>query len=296
MSELDYRDRPSKAVTRRILVATLRRLQAFQSLERYPYVGFGAVHFVDFDLMHRQLGVVDMTSIEGRASLVPRCHFNRPYRGIVIREGTSSTVLPTLDWSLPAIVHLDYTQRLRSEELSDIKNLAMQLQPGSVLAISLNCQPNRDEALRRSDLESAVGPQLVPLGVTGVKLGGWGLASVQRDIVTSTVDATLSGRGDATTWQQLLNIRYKDGASMQTIAGVVDHPGVHDALKACRFEDMPEVRTGSEALEIRVPVLTTRERLALNQKIPGTPGSLPGLAAEEIEAYVNNYRWLNPTS
>lgn len=293
MADLDYGDRPSKAVSRRIMVETLRRLQAFEPLPSYSYVGFGAIQFLDFDLVHRHLGIKKMTSIEADSSLLPRCHFNVPFKGINILEGTSTTVLPTLDWGSKVIVFLDYTQKLRQEEMSDCENVALLIIPGSVLAVTLNCQPNSEVGQRRVDLEAAVGSQQVPLGVTDARLGGWGLGVVQREILTSVIQGALAARGDGSSWQQLLNIRYKDGASMQTIVGVVDHPDVHKKLEGCRFQEMDEVRDGPDALEIQIPMLTARERLALNAKLPSTVRSFAGISEAKVKAYASMYRWMD---
>lgn len=291
--DLDYGNRPSKAVTRRILMALLQRLQAFEPTSKYDYVGFGAIQFIDFDMVHRMLGVTRMTSIESEEKLLPRCNFNKPFKGIRVLEGSSGTVLPTLDWTKRAIVWLDYTSKLRNTELSDLENLALVLQPGSVVVITLNCSVPQDEDARVPELEKAVGAELTPLGVSGARLGGWGLAEVQRALSSQLLDRTLSGRGEGLSWQQLLNIHYRDGAPMQLVAGIVDGPDVHEGLQRCRFGDMDEVRTGEEALLVEIPILTNRERQALNAKLPGkVPSSFAGIPQEALQAYADMYRWL----
>ena len=290
---LDYGDRPSKTVCRRIFVETLRRLQALDKLSTYSYVGFGAYQFLDFDLVHRHLGIDKMISIESNEKLIARCYFNAPYKNIEILPGTSTTILPTLDWSGKRIVWLDYTQRLRSEELADCENVTLRMQPGSVLAITLNCHPD-DDGERRQRLADAVGEDNVPIGTSEAKLGDWGLAKTQRELVTGLLHRTLAARGDGTTWQQLLNIFYRDGARMQMIVGVVDHPDVHQKIDACRFGDMTEVSSDAEPLIIEIPTLTTRERQALGQKLPArTLRSFAGLPDGDLAAYARFYRWLD---
>src|SRR4051794_25570909 len=112
MSEVSYELRPTKAIVRSILVDTLGRLAPIAPLADYQYVGFGAVEFFDFDLVHRRLGVHKLISIESEANLIPRCRFNRPFKGIEVLSGMSLTILPTLDWSGLSIVWLDYTSCL----------------------------------------------------------------------------------------------------------------------------------------------------------------------------------------
>lgn len=290
---LDYSDRQSKQVTRRIFVETLRRLQAIDKLSNYSYVGFGAYQFLDFDVVHRQLGIDRMTSIESDEKLIARCHFNTPYRGIDVIQGTATTLIPTLDWSGKVIAWLDYTQRLRSAEIADSMNVALRMRPGSVFAITLNCHVG-EEGTRRSDLAKAVGEENIPIGITEAKLGEWGLAKTQRELVSSLLHRTLASRSDGTTWQQILNIQYRDAARMQMIVGIVDHPDLHAAIQTCRFEDMPEVSFDAEPLVIELPALTVRERHAIGKKLPAKSiKEFAGLSAKDLAAYARFYRWLD---
>ncbi|WP_343466427.1 O-methyltransferase [Rhodococcus aetherivorans] len=292
---LDYGGRQSKHVSRRIFVDALRRLNAIEKVSKYAYVGFGAYQFLDFELVHRELGIVDMTSIESSEKLIPRCQFNAPYRGIKILEGTANTIIPALDWSKKSIVWLDYTQRLRNDEMADCENVALQLKPGSVLAVTLNCHAGEDGS-RRDELAKAVGNQNVPIGVTDAKLGEWGLAKVQRELLTSLIHRTLANRGDGTSWQQILNIQYRDDARMQMLVGIIDHPEIHEKIQACRFEDMQEVSIDAEPLTIQLPSLTLRERQALDKKLPTRSAlkEFAGIPAKDIAAYAQFYRWLDP--
>lgn len=291
---LDYGDRPSKDVARRMFVDLLRRLGAFQKLSKYSYVGFGAIQFIDFDLVHRHLGINKMTSIEADSTLIDRCKFNAPFKGIDLIEGTSSTVIPSLDWSAPVIVWLDYTQRLRPDELGDIENLALVLKPGSLLAITLNCQVSDKLETRRDELAEAVGEDLVPLAINNERLGGWGLARVQREIVSNQLTKTFAARADGSSWQQLMNVCYKDGASMQLLAGIVDHPDIHKRVAGCHFEEMDVVRDGPEPIVIKVPLLTNRERMTLSKTLPGKPTkSIAGIPVNQLVAYAEMYRWMD---
>ncbi|MDO8119723.1 hypothetical protein Q6346_00175 [Isoptericola sp. b490] len=274
-------------------MATLRRLQALADLSSYSYVGFGAYQFLDFDLVHRQLGIDRMTSIESDEGILARCHFNAPYKTVDVISGTATTVIPTLDWAQKTVAWLDYTQRLRTAEMSDCENVALRMSPGSVLAVTLNCHPGPDGE-RRQQLAEAVGEENVPVGTSEARLGEWGLAKIQREILTGLMHRTLSARGDGTAWEQLLNIYYRDGARMQMIVGIVDHPSIHDSLGACRFGDMPEISPDAEPLVVEIPTLTVRERQALGRKLPARAlKSFAGLSEGEVMAYAKFYRWLD---
>ena len=72
-------------------VDAMRRLSSFRPLPAYRYVGLGGYEFVDFDLVHRALGVNRMTSIESAVD-EKRLKFNRPFPGIDLKVGTSNEV------------------------------------------------------------------------------------------------------------------------------------------------------------------------------------------------------------
>jgi hypothetical protein len=291
-SNLDYSDRPSKRVSRRILVDVLRRLHRLDNLANYSYVGFGAYQFLDFDLVHRELGVRNMTSIESDSKLIARCHFNVPYKDIQIIQGTATTVLPTLDWTKKSIVWLDYTQRLRQQEIADCENVALTLTPGSVLAVTLNCHPG-EEGTRMRALEDAIGTAHVAITLTDDKLGGWGLAAAQHKLLTAKIEKTLNDRGDGASWQQVLNIRYKDDARMQLIVGIIDHPDIHAELSACKFGDMDFTSYDAESLIIAIPSLTTREQLKINESLPSkSPKAFAGISQDAVSSYAKFYRLL----
>ncbi|MEU4247765.1 O-methyltransferase [Amycolatopsis sp. NPDC026612] len=298
MATMSYESRPSKTVVRRVFFESLRHLKVIAAFADYQYVGFGALEFIDFDMAHRSLGIESMVSIE-RDVHIERYEWNRPFNGIDILSGTSSDILPTLDWSRLSIVWLDYTDTLNKEVIRDVEMLLRVLIPGSVLAVTVNAHPvhlgERVEALN-----SAIGPDRVPLRMTESRLGGWGMAEVQWEVLNSAISETMSSRGDGTNWNQILNLRYQDAAKMQMIVGVVGSDDFRETLDSCRFEELAELRREDDALVVNVPMLTRRERDWINQRLPAVGAvadiSLPGVKVREIDDYKRIYRWLEATS
>src|SRR6266851_2685661 len=135
---MTYSGRPAKHIQRRMVVEALRRLDAIISLKKYRYVGFGGLEFLDFDLVHRTLGISQMTSIEHDSAKAKRFGFNRPFRGIRLLMGKASEFLPSVDWRGPRIVWLDYEVMLTGEVLRDAETVARVLRPGSVLIVTIN--------------------------------------------------------------------------------------------------------------------------------------------------------------
>jgi hypothetical protein len=252
MSAMSYEIRPSKTVARLIFIDLLRRLAPLGAPTDYQYVGFGALEFIDFDLVHRVVGVNDMISIEADDFRIARYEWNRPFNSITVMPGRSSTVLSTISWERRSIVWLDYTSQLTGDVIGDAQTLARVLEPGSVLALTLNAQPVRLGQGRRDALAKNITPERIPIRVTDDRLGGWGLAEVQYDVLVAAMTEAFTARSDGAQFRQLMNIWYKDNAQMQMIVGVVGGPEIDDLLDQCRFGDVAETRTGKDALHIRV--------------------------------------------
>ena len=152
MSRLSYSRRPAKYIQRHMVVDALRRLRAFSPLEEYEYVGFGGMEFVDFELIHRQLGIKRLVSIEENGKDAARFRFNVPFEGVSIKFDKASAVLPTLlDKPYLRVVWLDYECELNLEVLQDLGTAIRKLVPGSAFIVSVNAQGPRlsDERSQR---------------------------------------------------------------------------------------------------------------------------------------------------
>lgn len=289
---LEYRRRPAKAIQRAMVVDGLRRLTAVAPLAKYQYVGFGALEFADFEVIHRALGITLMSSIERDTSGEARYKFNRPFAGINLLMGEARNMLPTIDWSPLSIVWLDYTEQLHSGILNDVDYVGRSLRPGSVLLVTTNAEPVRPMSDRLTTLAEQVGER-VPAGLTNDALGGWGLATAQAAVLRAVVNrATAEAHGGGI--EQLFNFHYSDGARMLTWGGVVNTPGIERAIEACRFPDLEFFRSNDEAFRIAVPVLTEREVLRLEEQLPAAPGTkikVDGIDAREIADFASIYRW-----
>lgn len=298
MSAMSYELRPSKAVTRRIFVDMLRRLTPISPLNKYQYVGFGALEFVDFDLIHRHLGIADMISIESDPQGISRYEWNRPFNSIVVISGKATSVLPSLDWSRLSIVWLDYTDTLNSEVLQDLETLARVLIPGSVLAVTVNAHPSPVLEERRNLLEKAITADRIPIGVTNSRLGDWGLAETQHKVMDASLRSAFEHRTDAADWRQVLNICYKDSARMQMVVGIISAPASKAIIDLCRLSEMREYNADGNPLLVHVPLLTAAEKEWLNRRLPLKPGeaqpALADIKASDIASYEAVYRWLQP--
>ncbi|MEV6501515.1 O-methyltransferase [Streptomyces prunicolor] len=296
MAAINYQLRPSKAVQRHMIVDVCRRLNVMARLEEYQYVGFGALEFVDFHLVHRALNISDMISIEADETSIDRYLFNRPFKTVQIVPGRSSVVLPELSWDRLSIVWLDYTQRLNDEVINDVSLLCGKLQPGSALFVTLNARPESQIDQRRQALAGFVGEERIPANVSDESLAVWGLAETQHTILTDVIIKGLRDRQISAEWRQVVNINYADGAKMQTFGGIVVGPGSSVGFESCRFNELDFVRfSGEEPYLVRVPMLTPKERRALEEQLPLASGDelkVPWLPDRDAQDFLRLYRYM----
>ncbi len=315
---INYALRPAKAIERRMLCAAFKRLHPFQRIEDYRYVGFGSIYFSDFQLLHRELGITDMLSIEKDLSAKACFRFNRPYKCIKLKFAPSAEVLPRLNWGRQTILWLDYDDRLNGNILGDIATVCLRATSGSMIVISVNAHPDAEPSKEERDqyreatgkpfdlgdyrlriAKELIGEKL-PVGTSGADLRGQELARVFRDVIDSAIAEQLSIRNAMLPvekkihYQQLFHFRYKDGAQMLTVGGILYHAPEKQVVTACNFDTLPFIRTGREHFGIKAPCLTTKEIRHLNSQLPKSSSAelrVPGVPVADIKQYAEVYRF-----
>ena len=174
-----------------MLCEAFRKLSVFGSTETFRYLGFGSFYFVDFEMMHKNLGITNMISIEKDVQNIERYEFNKPYKSIRIMQGESSQVLLGIPWDMRTIVWLDYDGKLDQSVMQDIETFCTRAHPASVLIVSVNAQaedfdPEKTSQemgdSRLAQLKERLGEEKVPARIKKTDLNGWGMARVCRDI------------------------------------------------------------------------------------------------------------------
>jgi hypothetical protein len=117
---INYSIRPAKAIERKMLCDTFRRVSRIDKLSSYRYIGFGSPFFSDFIVVHRGLGLTKMVDIEMQSHDSSRFRFNRPYHCVKIKFGLAGEILPTLSWRDRTIAWLDYDGTLSTSILEDV--------------------------------------------------------------------------------------------------------------------------------------------------------------------------------
>jgi len=302
--KFDYTLRPAKNIERKMISEALARLSGIAPLAEYRYVGFGAVAFADFTLIHQRLGISDMISIEKEREAQNRVRFNRPYSCIKIKWGTASKILRTLSWAKRAIVWLDYDKPLIRSVLANISTVVASICSGSAIIFTVDVQdrvrrgPDMAQA-RMKKIRKRVGEDRIPLGTSGTRLGGWGLARVCRDIIDNQIAEALADRNapldedEALKYTQLFNFHYADKARMLTVGGYITKRKDREQVEPPTFEDLDFIRFGKDPYLIEVPVLTRREAAYLNERLPRSAPEVASpkwLPARDRKNYGKVYR------
>lgn len=217
MGQPSYLHRPAKHIQRCMVVDALRKLRVFSPMQDFEYVGFGGMEFVDFELIHRELDVKKMVSIEANGHDAARFEFNAPFRGVDLKFGKASSVLPSLlDAPCLRILWLDYECELNLEVIQDLGTALRKLVPGSVLIVSVNTQGPRKARDRLTRFTANVEVERLPAGVTDATLAKWGWAEASHRVLVAEAKAEAARRYDGAKFEQLFRFHYADGARMLT--------------------------------------------------------------------------------
>jgi len=291
LPEAPYAFRPAKRIQRLMFCDALRSLRVVRSMQEYLYVGLGHWQFVDFELMRREVGISDMLSIERNTSDKPRFEDNLPYEEVRLAFGEAYEHLQDLAPDVPTVAWLDYTTNLRPEVLRDLRLLADRLPAGSVVAATVNAHPGREDR-RLASLRAVLGEDVVPGDVAEKDLDRAGLPRVQQRILMEQVADAAQARAEPLELQQFMLLSYSDGAPMLFWAALLDDgtEGITAAYEAIRR--LEQFRDGPDALEVTVPVLSTREVMRLNELMSrGESPRLKGLSPAECDDYAGLRRW-----
>lgn len=306
---VDYRIRPAKYAERLMITEAALRLR-FVDLHDYRYVGMGSIYFSDFKLIHRTLGISDMISIEGREDEENRFSWNRPYDSISMKFGMTGAVLPSLDWSIPSVVWLDYDGQLTSGKLEDIDYLLRVSKSGSMLVFSVNAEKPAPEGMsrekREADLPGAlkqlVGAHRVDSKIKQTDLTGAQAAKTYYKIISAAIESSIAKSNalikddsQKIIWKQILHVVYKDGASMLTVGGIVIKQSDIAVYESGEFQRLSFFRDDANPYRIEVPKLTTKEMSFLAQSALDDPklcNSLEWLEPKDRTTFLKLFRYL----
>jgi hypothetical protein len=270
--KVPYDLRTSKQIERRMILDALIRLSRHNfDIAAYQYTGMGSVHFVDYILLHRMLGIRRMLSAEYSTKITRRIQFNRPYRNIELAFKAIGDVIPDLSPDLRHLLWLDYDFQLNGVVTTDVLNAAAALSVGSFLLVTVDVEPPVTDGSPKEWRKYFV-DRCAPFCSSGWPLTDFALSKLHKlnvRILGNAISSGLSGRENVT-FHPLFNFSYADGHQMLTIGGVIGGDTEKRAIDACNFEDAVYLRRSLQQGEYVVPkfVLTRKEKLYLDAAMP----------------------------
>lgn len=285
-STIPYHLRQNKAIERNLFLDLLGRFNRFRNISSYQYIGMGGPFLEDFKVLHTQLGIKKMISVELDSHVHKRQVFNQPFRGIDFRHSSMGDFINQHDFDeTPHVIWLDYTKpKQLLNQLNEFRSVIAKLKPYDILKISINANPetlggdNREEDWRQKRLDRLA-----------QRLGIYHPANAQSEDITSkrypilllraiknAVDSGMKGRLSNEKFLPLTTFVYKDTAhQMLTFTGTIVPKTNGDGTKIDTFLKITRLYKWkysnliwSPPKDISAPDLSVKERLHLESSLP----------------------------
>lgn len=266
MSHPPYPLRLNKAIDRFTLIEAIRKLERISVLSEYTYYSLGGPYLEDFRLLHEFCPEVGMVSIEEKHQTLLQQKFHRICKNLELKEGTLNSFLNEYDSNdKKSIFWLDYT-RLSLSEIEEFQMLLGKVAINSVIKITLQAM-SKDYAGNKASKFREQFSAYMPDPSSDPPLMTEDYVTLLQDMLQIASQKIYPANGD-TVFQPLMSFYYADGANMFTLTGIVckrtDQRKIRSIFK---FWDCANLNW-DRPKEIKVPYLSTKERLHLQKYLP----------------------------
>lgn len=311
--KVQYDLRPAKQVERRIFIESFNLLtEAGFSIRDYHYTGMGSIHFVDFAMFHKFLGLSNLSSVEISSEINERLKFNTPYSNCVeVFAGRSiGEHIPHLSTKEKHVLWLDYDNIISSDILRDITQAITLLSNDSILIITVDTEPPEPNANVQSNKASdeAENTQMyfeeLVDGYASYFITKWkeedfeydNLPGLNLQLIQKAISEGLKGRFKGL-FIPLYHFLYADGHRMLTVGGMIGTKKTERILLKSRLSKMnyTKMNFNTPPFLIRIPKLTRKERLYLDSNMPLKNGWRPKdfeLSQTDLSDYDKIYRFI----
>jgi hypothetical protein len=268
-----YHLRPNKAVDRLALVDAIRHLDRLARLQEYTYYGLGGPYLEDFRLLYELCPDVKMVSIEEDEDTYKRQRFHLPCGTLRLERAEFKSFLARYEPNdEKSIFWLDYTG-LDYGNFEDFMVLLGKMAEKSMIKISLRAHPSDFSDKQTESIGSGAERfrrqfgAIMPDAAADPPRGYQAFACLLQEMVQVAAQRALPSAVQLT-FQPVSSFYYSDGTGMFTLTGIVcRRDAVAETKKA--FHDLHFSNLSWEKPKrIDVPVLSTKERLHLQNLLP----------------------------
>lgn len=306
--KVPYDLRTAKQIERRMIVDALQILSRSNfTIGDYQYTGLGSIFFVDFVLFHKLLGIHRMLSVEASHKIRKRVKFNCPYGNIRLEFGQIRDFISKLEKDLKHIIWFDYDYALDGDVMTDVVLASSELSCGSILLITVDLELPKHKKGEEEREETRWTPEdrikyfqkeasnffALEWDVTDFVQSK--MPAINTSLIQNAIRKGLAGRSEIE-FLPLFNFVYADGHKMLTLGGVIGGGTEKRFLESCDFERALYIRRDLKdpPYEIKVPIITRKERLHLDSAMPCEDNWMPKqfeLSDEAIKTYKEIYRF-----
>lgn len=278
--------RPNKSIDRSIFLDLLRKIDKFPNiqLDTYSYVGLGGVFLEDFRIIHSQIGLNEMFSIENDSDRSKRQKMNKPFKCITCINSSVGDFLDDYDNFVKnhSICWLDFNlPSERGIQIKEFQVLLDKLIKNDIAKITLNANPSSlypkfkdfdDEELREKrleELEDQLG-DFLPAKRSSHDVTLTKFPEILHKAVVIAANKILVQR--KLIFEPLTAITYQDvGHQMLTVTGIMLEKrsvnSFYDKTKIGKWE-LSLKSSGGNLTRISIPTLSTLEKTKIDRRLP----------------------------
>ncbi|MCX6049953.1 MAG: hypothetical protein NT075_33055 [Chloroflexi bacterium] len=287
-SNVSYNLRPNKFVERQLFIELLRILYANDSPESYAYISMGGLQLEDHKLVHHQLGLKTLISIEADSVIHKRQEFNRRPHFVECRNEKTGDFITNFDAFIEnhpdkrLIIWFDYAAaNKRIDQIIEYRSLLSKLTSGDTLKITINANPatlgerrygesSDDMLIRRTKkLEEQLHDYLPSPDIISDQVTGTGLPLILCQVIRrASLLAFNSNRTLQPVPVSIFCYQDEQHQMLTSTVNIVETAKVEEFksnLSKKGWEFLPKDWT--DITRIKVPNLSVKERLHLEQKL-----------------------------
>ena len=273
--------RPNRAVDRLLLIETIKRLEQFRNINDYTLHAVGGPYLEDFRTFYEHFENLRMISFEENDEICKRQRFHLPYRNLNIYPIDFFDYLNGDDWTdEKGIFWLEF-QDLELRNFEYFEMMLKRAATESIVKVTSKADPSDYDACKRCigagcscgdditiqrEFNTKFGSLMPNSGATPSSRPGRFAELIQR-MWKNAAQRAFSSESDMV-FQPLSSFYYADNDQMFTLTGVLCSSTVAEVYRE-KFRNWRFANWDwSEPKKIEMPVLSTKEQLKLEPKLP----------------------------